>query len=230
MPRRTSRRRGYPLAVLIALDAQRTTIYRVYSESAKLDKRLPVANRRERKEVYAHNEAVVDELRPLFREGFSSLVISSPPKTRYASQFMDHLRKHHRRITVESAVSIKTLVGSAETDASAYELIRGSLFRESLRSAVEEEEKSLLALLERYLTQGETVYTIREASDLLTSQRLQYIIFTSKFYEAERRNSQFQSLLQQAQNSGVKTRIVKEEGTLGARAMQLGGMVGLVKT
>ena len=214
------------MAVLIALDSRKTTIYRVYSEAAKLHERLPVADRRGEKEAYAHNEAVVNELRPLLREGVSSIVVSSQ-KTEYTNQFMDHLKKHHRWLIENS--SIKTLVGSAETDASAHELIRGDLFKESLRSAVEDEEKSLLELLETHLTQGETVYTIREARDLFASHRLQYIIVTETFYEARRGNPQFQSLLQLAQNAGVKARITKDEGLLGARVRQLGGMVGLGK-
>ncbi len=222
MPRRAGR--GYPTAVLTVLDAKMTTIYVVYSRAARLHMRLPLSNKGDEKEAYLHAEAVVRELRPLLRGEASSLVVAARRKE-YASQFVEHLRRHHRWIVEGSG--IRTLTGSAETDASANELIRGAPLREALESAAEDEESSTLELLERYLTQGEAVYTIEEARDLLASNRLRHIIVTETLNEAERGNPRFQSLVGLARNAGVRVRIAREEGSLGARARQLGGMVGL---
>ncbi len=89
-------KRGYPVAVLIGMEADHAAIWYIFSQVAKPQQTIPInGDRKDQKALYSFHETIVNALRPVLKEGVRSIIVASPPRTSYASEFLFHVKSHH---------------------------------------------------------------------------------------------------------------------------------------
>ena len=85
-------RRGYPVAVLIGVEQDHAAIWQVYSQVAKHQQNIMVSgDRKDQKALYNFHEAIINALRPTFKEGVKSILIAAPSRTTYAQDLQNHI-------------------------------------------------------------------------------------------------------------------------------------------
>ena len=233
MTRRGRRyRRGYPLAVLVGLEARRAVLWRVFSEVVKLDGTVERGG-----ELYDFHESIVNALRPAFKEGVRSIVIAAPPKTDYAGSYLDHVRKHHPWLVREgpNAATFGELIGSACQPHEVHELVRTKAFREMIGETRSRDADNIAAVLEKGLGSEDSgmavSYSLEQVEDLVYGRerydnlRPEHIVLTNKYLVDVKNRGRILRLLQISKNNGIKTTIVSAESSAGVRLSQLGGLV-----
>jgi stalled ribosome rescue protein Dom34 len=197
-----------------------------------------VGRRADERAVYNFHESVVDALRPVLKEGVRSIVVASPVRTTYASDFLNHARKHHGYLfqsKVPNRVTIAELVGSADQPHEVAELVKTREFRRSIEEATSGEADFIVDALEKRLNSvgaGSVVlYSLKEIEDVVYDRerqgdfRSEYLMLTDKYLADSQDKSRIHRLLQIAGNRKVKTRIVNAEAPAGKRISQFGGIV-----
>jgi len=229
-------RRGYPLAVLIGLEERRAVLWRVFSEVVKLDGTVERGE-----ELYDFNESIVNALRPAFKEGVRSIVLTAPARTDYTKNLLDHIRKHHAWLVREgpNAATFGELIGSAGRPHEVHELVRTKAFREMIGETTSRDAENISAVLEKSLgsDESDTVvsYSLEQIEDLVhgrqehTSPRPEHVVLTDKYLAGTKNRGRVLRLLQISKNNGIKTTIVNAETRAGIRLSQLGGLVCFAK-
>lgn len=234
-------KRGYFVAVLIGFEEKRAVLWQIFSKIVKHHVTVEMGIN-DKKSLYNFRESVVDKLRPLFREGVRSIIITAPMKTNYAKDFLNHVQKHHQWLFQENSSNNATfgeLVGSAAQLNEVSELIKTKEFRNLLSETTSEDADHIIDTLEKRLneTDGGSVilYSIRAIEKLVNSQlehskiKPEYIILTDKYLADTKEKNRVHRLLQISKNKNIKTRIVKVETKAGVRLSQLGGLVCFTK-
>jgi stalled ribosome rescue protein Dom34 len=223
-------RRGYPVAILIGLSQKQTSIWRMFSETAKLEKTLSI-NRDDEKILYVQYEEIVDFIRPIIKSGIESVIIASPPRSKFADMFLSHIKKRHRWLVEgKNSVTIGEVTGAADTAKSACELVKGIDFKNVLSEITSQDSERIQSDLERDIESDDVLYTIDEIyNQIRKDEKPSLILITDGFYEAHKRNRRLQSFLQLAQNSLIRTRIIRVDSPLGSRIQQFGGLIALLK-
>ncbi|MGW8289364.1 MAG: hypothetical protein ACWGNP_03740, partial [Candidatus Bathyarchaeia archaeon] len=125
-------RRGYPVAVLVGFETDHAVIWRVFSRVAKPSLKVELAGRRtDEKILYNFHESVIDVLKPVFREGVKTIVVAAPVRTSYATDFIEHVRKHHRYLIQsksQNRANFAEIVGSADSPTQVAELVKTPQF------------------------------------------------------------------------------------------------------
>jgi hypothetical protein len=85
---------GYPITALVGFDKKKATVCRIFSMADKPFKTIEF-NENDRKSLYSLHESIVDALRPIINEGVRAIVLASPVKTGYRSEFLNHVKKHY---------------------------------------------------------------------------------------------------------------------------------------
>ena len=88
-------KRGYPVAVLVGIEADHAALWHIFSQVAKPQQTIPLTNRKDQKALYSFHETLINALRPVFKEGVRSIIVASPPRTSYAQDFLSHVKAHH---------------------------------------------------------------------------------------------------------------------------------------
>ncbi len=74
-------RRGYPVAILAGLEADKAYLWRVFSHVIKPEKTITLdGDRNDSKAVYNFHETIVNTLRPTLKEGIRGIILVSPPR------------------------------------------------------------------------------------------------------------------------------------------------------
>lgn len=238
MNKRKGYRRGYPVAILVGLEANKAALWRVFTNVIKSEKSISVGNRNDPKVVYNFHESIVNSIRPALREGIRSIILVSPAKTDYAQEFINHINAHHTWLVQgRSKVVLSVLTGSAEMLSEVTALARSPAFQKLISETVSEESENLVEVLEKRLnapTQKVLVlYSLEEIEDLVLASnqtnplRPDYLLLTDKFLDKSRQKNRLHRLMQIASNRGVKTRIISAQSKAGLRLTQLGGIVCL---
>jgi stalled ribosome rescue protein Dom34 len=233
-------RRGYPVAVLLGIEQNQAAIWKIYSNVAKPEKNTSfVGDRKDQKALYNFHEALVNLLRPTIKEeGVKSIIAASPVRTGYAQEFINHVKAHHSWLLLgESKVSLSQITGSAVTSAQVAALTRTDQFKELIQQTTIQETENLHEILEKRLsTQDKYVlFSLQEAEYAIYSTQPigkpvpEYLLLTDNYLSDTRMKNRMYKLMQVAQNRKIKTRIVNQESTAGARLNQLGGIVCLLK-
>jgi stalled ribosome rescue protein Dom34 len=235
--RRRRYKRGYQLLLLVGIEDDRAVLWQVFSQVAKqyLTLKLP-GMRSDRKALYRFHESIVGALRPTFREGVRSIVVTAPMKTTYAKDFLDHVRKHHSYLIQSESVSRTTFVeltGSADTPIDVAELVKNRRFRELMMKSTSAEADQILDLFEKHLSDSliTALFSLKEIEDVVypRSQSNQlgtwYLLLTDEYLGREENRSRLNRLLQISKNRGIKTRIVNVETPAGERISRFGGIV-----
>jgi stalled ribosome rescue protein Dom34 len=235
-----SYRRGYPVAVLIGIEESCAAIWQIYSHVAKPQTTIRLAgSRKDQKAQYNFHETILNALRQTLKAGVKSLIVASPPRTSYGQDFQAHLKGHHAWLMQgANRASVSLIMGWATTPAQVSALTKTSEFKNLIVENAEQETENLLEILEKRLNAANNLvaFSLPEAENLILTPQSQgktqpeYLLLTDAYLAGSRQKSRLQRLMQIAQNKKVKTRVIKEDSTAGARLTQLGGIVVLLKT
>lgn len=242
MGRRSRKRskRGFPVAILVALHETEAVFWRVYSEKIKKDTKVGRGRKRknqDEKQLYHFHQEIVDRLREIIKEGIRSIVLVNPPKTEYCEEFQEHIKKHHRwllRRGPQQAI-FAYLEGKAANIDQLLWLVQQEEFQEAVERASNAESYMIMKNLEEILNRsgdfGIVAYSMKEIEKIVEhkwkphEKKPDYILITDEFLENHRQKNRIYRILQIAKNKNIKTKIVYEESDAGSRLDQLGGMV-----
>jgi stalled ribosome rescue protein Dom34 len=192
------------------------------------------------KAVYNFHEALVNAVRPILKEGVRSLILASPPRTSYAQEFIEHIRRHHAWLSQgTNRVAIAEMTGSAVTRSDVAALTKNPVFSKLVQDATAEETENLLDLLESRINDNSgsyaVLFSLDEAENLILQNHKselvpEFLFLTSDYLSVSRQKGRLNRLMQVAANRKVRTRVVDGETVAGKRLSQLGGIVCLAKT
>jgi stalled ribosome rescue protein Dom34 len=234
-------KRGYPVAILTAIEENQATLWKIFSNVAKHEKTIPLSGTRNNsKTLYNFHEAVINALRPTLKEGVRSIIITAPARTDYTQAFTNHVRQHHVWLSQgPNKAAISQITGSASTPAEVAALTRTQAFRQLISQTAEEETENLIDLLEKRLSTADksnaVLFSLEEAEALILQRETpnkpkpEYLLLTDKYLADTREKNRLHRLMQIATNKQVKTRIVDAESPAGKRLTQLGGIVCLIQ-
>ncbi len=232
-------RRGYPVAVLVGFEADHAVLWRIFSRVAKPYLKMELAGKRtDEKALYNFHEQVVDALKPVLKEGVKSVVVAAPPRTSYATDFLEHVRKHHRYLVQSKSsnrANFAELVGSADNQVEVSELVKTKEFTKIIEETTSEEADGIVEVLEKHLYRSGdgavVLYALKEIEDMIYDRNRKddfgnaYLLLTDQYLAGSRSKNRIHRLLQISQNKKVKTRIVNAETAAGNRISQFGGIV-----
>lgn len=241
MKRKRGYRRGYPVAILVGLEERNAVLWQVFSMVVKPYATLRLGGMRaDKKALYSFHEAIVDALRPSFKEGVRSVLIATPSKTNYSQDFLDHVQRHHAWLVHtkgNNAVTIGELSGSASKPNEVADLVKTKRFRDLIGETTSEDADHVIDTLEKRLgdlSQGSTaLYSLREVEDLIyhleTNSRLrpEYLVLTNEYLNNHKERSRINRLLQVSGNKNIRTVIVEADTPAGKRLTQFGGLICL---
>jgi stalled ribosome rescue protein Dom34 len=221
-------RRGYPVGILIGFSQKKISIWKIYSKIAKLENTIDM-NRDDDKILYGRHEEIIDLIKPTVKSGITSIIIASPARSSFANEFLDHVRKRHKWLLEgKNSVTFGVVIGAADTTKNAFELVKGTDFKNVLSETTSQDLEQLKSDLERGLKEDEILYTISEIQNQIRKEeKPSLILITDLFYESHKRDRRLQSFLQLAQNNLIKTRILKVDSPVGSRVQQFGGLIAL---
>jgi stalled ribosome rescue protein Dom34 len=232
-------RRGYPVALLVGLETDHAIIWQVFSKVVKLFLNLKIdGNRTEEKILYNFHESLMDSLRPILNDGVQSVVIAAPPRTTYATEFRNHVQKHHKYLFQSKSsnrVNFTNIVGSAEDKLKVSDLLKTKKFTELISDTTSEEAEQIVDLLEKNLynenKRSIVLYSLKEIetkiyqTKIRSESRIEYLLLTNKYLNESNQKNRIQRLMQISKNKKVKTKVVNTETTAGNRINQFGGIV-----
>lgn len=236
--RKKGYRRGYPVGILLGFEDDHAVLWRVFSRVVKRHLTVELGGRRsDKRDLYNFHESVIDALRPVLKEGVRSVVVTAPNKTPYSTDFLDHVRKHHRHL-VQSKGSNRAifaeLVGSADQQYMVTELVKTKEFRELIAETTLGEVDQTISILESHLYSADNnsivMYSLNEIEAIIydrerrTDLRTEYLMLTTKYLGSSENKNRIHRLLQISKNRRVKTRIVDAETPAGKRISQYGGI------
>jgi len=239
MKRKQSYRRGYPVALLVGFENDRAVLWQVFSHVVKLYLTLKLGGKRTGEGVlYNFHESVVDALRPALSEGIRSIVVTAPMKTTYATDFLDHVRRHHAYLIQSkraNRAAFAELVGSADQPYKVAELVKTEEFHKLIAETTSEEVDLIVDALEKrlYSINSDTavLFSLKEIEDMVYNRKsdddlgTKHLILTDKYLAESEDKNRINRLLQISKNKKVKTRIINAETPAGKRISQLGGAV-----
>ena len=235
--RKQGYRRGYAVALIVGLEVDRAVLWQVFSHVVKKRADLKLPERRsDERACYNFHESIITALRPVFHEGVKSVVLVAPPRTDYAANFLNHVRKHHSYLVSPrglSSVAFAELTGSADTPDKVNQLRKTEAFQKLISETTSGEADRVLNVLEECLSSDHAVvrYALEEiedtvyGSDRRSRSGIEYLVLTDKLLADAADKSRLHRLLQIATNKNVKTRVVNAETPAGLRIDQLGGIV-----
>jgi len=232
-------RRGYPIALLAGFEDDHAVLWQVFSNVVKPQSTLRLGGKRtDERVLYSFHESVVDALRPTLNEGIRSIIVTSPMRTTYAKDFLDHVRRHHAYLIQPKSAKRTTfaqLVGSADQPHKVAELVNTKEFHKLLAETTSDEVDLVVNALEKRLrninTDSAILFSLKEIEDRIYGRKLddapetKHLILTDKYLTDSKDKNRINRLLQIANNKKVKTRIVNAETPAGKRISQLGGAV-----
>jgi stalled ribosome rescue protein Dom34 len=234
-------KRGYPVAILAAIEENQATLWKIFSSVVKHEKNIQLNGARSNPKVlYNFHEAIVNALRPTLKEGVRSIIIAAPARTSHAQTFINHVHEHHTWLSQgPNKAAIAQITGSVSTPSQVAALIRTQAFQQIISETADEETENLIALLEKRLNTADqssgVLFSLEEAEDLIlqrqkpSSAKPEYLLLTDKYLADTREKSRLHRLMQIAANKHVKTRMIDAESPAGKRLTQLGGIVCLTQ-
>lgn len=235
-----SYRRGYPVAILIGLNGERAAVWKIFSQVIKLEKNLLImGSRNDPKALYNFHESIIDSIRPTIKEGLKSIIVVSPIKTRFSSEFLKHLKEHHAWLAQgPNKATFAEMNGTATTISEVRTLTQTPHLRKMIEDTTEEENENLLELLERKLNANSSeplvTYSIEEIEPVIfgyqknENLKPEYLLI-SETHLSRPGKGRLQRIIQIAANKQIKTRIISADSPAGKRILQLGGIVLISK-
>jgi stalled ribosome rescue protein Dom34 len=232
-------KRGYPVAVLVGIEQDHAAIWHIFSQVAKQQQTMPLGgDRRDSKAVYSFNEAIINALRPVLKEGVRSIIAASPPRTSYAQDFLNHIKAHHTWLLQgTNKATFSQITGSASSPPQVATLTKTDAFKQLIQENAAEETENLLEILEKRLSKTDNLvlFSLQEAENLILypqspgKPQPEYLMLTDDYLAGTRQKNRVNRLMMIAAKNGVKTRVINSESNAGSRLTQLGGIVCLAK-
>jgi stalled ribosome rescue protein Dom34 len=235
--RKQGYKRGHSVAFLVGFEDDHAVLWQVFTHAVKLHLTLKVGGKRtDQRVLYNFHESVVDALRPMLKEGVRSIVVTSPKKTTYATDFLDHVQKHHVYLIQSKRPNMATfaeLIGSADQPHGVAELVKTKEFRKLTAETTSEEADHIVNALEKYLystdSKSVVLFSLKEIEDMVYDRErhndlTEYLMLTDKYLADSEDKNRIHRLLQISKNRKVKTRIVNAETPAGKRVSQFGGI------
>jgi stalled ribosome rescue protein Dom34 len=187
--------------------------------------------RGEDKILYGRHEEIIDLIKPTVKSGITNIIIASPVRSSFANDFLDHVRKRHKWLVEgKNSVTFGVVIGAADTTKNAFELVKGTDFKNVLSEITSQDSEQIQSDLEHGLKENDVLYTIDEIQNQIRKEeKPSLILITDVFYESHKRDRRLQSFLQLAQNNLIKTRILKADSLVGSRVQQFGGLIALIE-
>ena len=241
MASRKSYRRGYPVALLVGINQNTTSIWKVYSNVVKPEITFHIdGSRNDPKSLYNFHESIVNALRPSLKEGVKSIILTSLPRTNFTSDFLKHVKDHHAWLVQGPTKAVfAEMKGAATSTHDVTVLTRLSAFRRIIGETTLEEAENLLELVEKRLgftgPEQLVLYSLEEIEKALYSScvsgkpKPEYIVLTDIYNSTNRQKHRLQRLQQIATNKSVKVRIVSLKSDAGKRVSQLGGIICILQ-
>jgi len=232
-------KRGYPVAMLIGIEANHAALWQIFSQVAKPQQTIPInGERKDQKALYNFHETIINALRPVLKEGVRSMVVASPPRTSYAQEFLYHIKVHHAWLMQgTNKASFSQITGSASSPPQVATLTKTSTFKQLIQENATEETENLLEILEKRLSKTDNLvlFSLQEAETLILNTQApgkpqpEYLMLTDNYLDGTRQKNRTNRLMIIAAKNGVKTRVINAESNAGTRLTQLGGIVCLAK-
>jgi len=235
--RKRGYKRGYPVALLVGFEADHAVLWQVFSRVVKLHLTLKLNGKRtDERALYNFHESIIHALRPSLQEGVRSIVVTAPMKTTYATDFLNHVHRHHAYLTQPknpNRATFAELIGSADQPSRVAELVKTKEFHKILAETTTEEADNIIKALEKHLSNGNAVvlFSLKEIEDMVYNREgredlgAKYLMLTDKYLADSKDKNRIHRLLQVSKNKQVKTRIVKSETQAGKRISQFGGII-----
>ena len=238
MKRKHGYRRGYSVALLVGLENDHAALWQIFSHVAKPYATVKLdGERKDDRALYNFHETIVKALRPALNQGTRTIVVTSPIKTAYAADFLNHVRKHHTHLIQSNLdrVSFATLAGSADQPHKVTELVKTKEFHELIAETTSDEADNIVDALDKNLynikANSAALFSLKEIEDKIyhpeghDSLETFQLVLTEKRLADPKDNRRIQRLLQIASNKQIETRIVKADTQAGKRISQFGGIV-----
>jgi stalled ribosome rescue protein Dom34 len=232
-------KRGYPVAMLIGIEADHAALWQIFSQVAKPQQTISIkGERKDQKALYTFHETIINALRPVLKEGVRSMVVASPTRTSYAQEFLYHIKAHHAWLMKgTSKASFSQITGSASSPPQVATLTKTSAFKQLIQQNATEETENLLQILEKRLSKTDNLvlFSLQEAETLILNPQTpgkpqpEYLMLTDDYLADSRQKNRVNRLMMIAAKNGVKTRVISAESNAGLRLTQLGGIVCLAK-
>jgi len=237
MKKKRQYRRGYPVAVLVGIKENHAAIWRIFSRVVKPSNTEKLEGKRtEEKTLYNFHESVLDLIKPILNKGVHTVVVASPARTSYSTEFLEHIRKHHRYLIQsksQNRANFAQIVGSADDRLQVAELVKTKEFTELIAETTSNEADHIVDRLEKHLYNSNSVvlYALKEIEEKVYQHEnnkdsgTEYLLLTNKYLAESRQKSRIHRLMQIAQNKKIKTKVVDAETSAGNRINQFGGIV-----
>lgn len=230
-------RRGYPVAILIGVEPDHAAIWQIFSQVAKPQQTIKLSgDKRDLKALYNFHEAIINALRPTFKEGVKSLIIASPPRTSYAADLKNHISEHHTWLLQgPNKATISLITGSASSGPQVSVLTQKPEFKQLIQENAQKETENILEILEKRLNENLVLFSIEEAENLILKPQAQrkpqpeYLLLTNDYLAGYHPKNRINRLMQIAQNKKIQIRVIDSDSPAGARLTQLGGIVCIAK-
>lgn len=238
------KKKGFPVAILIGLEEKRAYLWEAFSRKFQSLGIVKLAgSRKDNQSEYKFHENIINMLRPLIKEGLTSLVIIIPPKSDFSEKFQKHIQKHHQWLVNSKsihAISIGQLEGTISDLESLQILAMTEKYREILNLTSEDEGDKIIALLTKRFNKDQTgenfLYIQSDIQNLLEDkQRLaqitpEYLLFTEEKYQKVFNTREGQRLIQLAKNVKFKVRILENESITSDKVEEFGGIICLINS
>ena len=193
-------------------------------------------------------EDVINDFRPLMKEGIKSVLLVSPLKKDYALIFLYHIKSHQRWLILEknpNSASFQIIKGSVRDIEEVSSFTQTDEYLEAIGSVTEKETNIIIGTLEKRLNDienGLVLYSLKEIEDLIYSGGKrkkkfkplalipEYVLLTNSYLDENPQKNRIHRLIQIAQNRQIKTKIIDSEIPAGVRINQLGGIVCFLLT
>jgi stalled ribosome rescue protein Dom34 len=234
-------KRGYPVAILIGLEENKASLWKIFSKVAKPGNTVRINGPRNNpKALYNFHETLINALRPTLKEGVHSVILASQSRTNHAQEFINHVRGHHTWLTQgPNKIAFSPITGSASTPPQVATLTRTPEFHNLISETTAEETENLIEILEKRLNTANqnsaVMFSLEEAENLILKRQSpskpkpEYLLLTDKYLAGSPQKNRVHRLMQISKNKKVKTRIVTAESPAGKRLTQLGGIVCLTR-
>ena len=128
-------KRGYPVAMLIGIEADHAALWQIFSQVAKPQQTISInGDRKDQKALYNFHETIINALRPVLKEGVRSMVVASPPRTSYAQEFLYHIKAHHAWLLQgTNKATFSQIIGSASSPPQVAALTKTSAFKQLIQ-------------------------------------------------------------------------------------------------
>lgn len=241
LKKRRKPKRGYSIALLVGIEEKYSVVWKIFSRVTKHEKTLALKGQRKNSnELYNFHESIINVLRSILKAGTRSIILVSPARTTFTTDFIEHVYQHHKWLTQgKNKVALSEITGSASKISQVAKLTKTPKFQQIIELTAAEETENILSLLETNLhysdSKNRVFFSINEVETLIIQNHKQcrikpdYLLLTDKYLSESHEKNRLNRIMQIATNKKVKIKVMNSESPAGIHLSKLGGIVGIAK-